>query len=112
MDFFQTLLTTLVIFTMLVIAYLLVTGSGAAKAQKRRLQALRYRHSESVDAKVDAQFKRAVAARRPKAYRVAGSNSRIEALALRLARTGKSWSVSQYFYASSCWCAACGRACR
>ncbi|GIX18998.1 MAG: pilus assembly protein [Erythrobacter sp.] len=100
MDFFQTLLTTLVIFTMLVIAYLLVTGSGAAKAQKRRLQALRYRHSESVDAKVDAQFKRAVAARRPKAYKIAGSGSRLEALQLRLTRTGKDWTVTQYIYAS------------
>jgi tight adherence protein B len=100
MDFFQTLLTTLVIFTVLVIAYLLVTGSGAAKAQKRRMQALRYRHSESVDAKVDAQFKRAVAARRPKAYKVAGSGSRLEALQLRLTRTGKDWTVTQYIYAS------------
>ncbi|MFN4241367.1 MAG: type II secretion system F family protein [Erythrobacter cryptus] len=100
MDFFETLLTTLVIFTVLVIAYLLVTGSGAAKAQKRRMQALRYRHSESVDAKVDAQFKRAVAARRPKAYKVAGSGSRLEALQLRLTRTGKDWTVTQYIYAS------------
>ncbi|WP_027444253.1 type II secretion system F family protein [Erythrobacter cryptus] len=100
MDFFQTLLTTLVIFSVLVIAYLLVTGSGAAKAQKRRLQALRYRHSESVDAKVDAQFKRAVAARRPKAYKIAGSGSRLEALQLRLTRTGKDWTVTQYIYAS------------
>jgi tight adherence protein B len=100
MDFFQTLLTTMVIFTVLVIAYLLVTGSGAAKAQKRRMQALRYRHSESVDAKVDAQFKRAVAARRPKAYKIAGSGSRLEALQLRLTRTGKDWTVTQYIYAS------------
>ena len=100
MDFLQTLLITLVIFTVLVIGYLLVSGSGAAKAQKRRMQALRYRHSESVDAKVDAQFRRAVAARKPKSYRVAGSGSRMEALAIRLTRTGKSWSVSQYVYAS------------
>lgn len=100
MDFFETLLTTLVIFSVLVIAYLLVTGSGAAKAQKRRMQALRYRHSESVDAKVDAQFKRAVAARRPKAYKIAGSGSRLEALQLRLTRTGKDWTVTQYIYAS------------
>jgi len=101
MDFLQTLLVTLAIFTVLVVGYLLATGTGVAKAQKRRMQALRYRHSESVDAKVDAQFKRAIAARKPKAYKIAGSGSRTEALAVRLDRTGKKWSVSQYIYVSA-----------
>ncbi len=100
MDFFQTLLITLVIFGALVAVYAVIAGSGVAKAQKRRMQAVRYRHSESLDAKVDAQFKRAVAARKPKTYKVAGSGSRMEALAVRLNRTGKSWTVTQYVYAS------------
>jgi tight adherence protein B len=100
MEFFQTLLITLVIFTVLVLGYLVVAGSGVAKSQKRRMEALRYRHSESLDAKVDAQFKRAIAARKPKAYRVKGSGSRLEALAVRLDRTGKGFKVSQYMYAS------------
>ncbi|MEQ5787336.1 type II secretion system F family protein [Erythrobacter sp. NFXS35] len=100
MDFLQTLLITLVIFSVLVVGYLLVTGSSIAKAQKRRMQSLRYRHSESLDAKVDAQLKRAIAARKPKRFKAAGSGSRIEALNIRLSRTGKSWSVSQYFYVS------------
>lgn len=100
MDFFQTLLITLVIFAVLVIGYAAVAGSGVAKAQKRRMQALRYRHSESVDAKVDAQFKRAIAARKPKTYKVAGASSRSAALAVRLNRTGKGWTVTQYLYAS------------
>lgn len=100
MDFLQTLIITLAIFAMLVFGYLLITGSGASKAQKRRMQAVRYRHSESLDAKVDAQFKRAIAARKPKTYKVAGSGSRTEALAMRLNRTGKSWTVNQYLYAT------------
>lgn len=100
MDFFQTLLITLVIFTVLVMGYTLVSGSGVAKAQKRRMQSLRYRHSESLDAKVDAQFRRAIAARKPKTYKVKGSGSKLEALAARLDRTGKTWKVSQYVYAS------------
>lgn len=98
MDFFQTLLVTLVIFAVLVVGYLVAAGSGVAKAQKRRMQSLRYRHSESLDAKVDAQFRRAVAARKPKTYRVKGSGSRVEALAARLDRTGKHWTVTQYIY--------------
>ena len=100
MDFFQTLLITLVIFGVLVMGYALIAGSGVAKAQKRRMEALRLRHSESLDAKVESQFKRALAARKPKAYKVAGSGSRIDALAMRLNRTGKSWTVTQYLYAS------------
>jgi tight adherence protein B len=100
MDFFQILIITLAIFAVLVFGYLLLSGSGASRAQKRRVQAVRYRHSESLDAKVDAQFKRAVAARKPKTYRVAGSGSRSEALAMRLNRTGKGWTVNQYIYVS------------
>ncbi|WP_017664264.1 type II secretion system F family protein [Porphyrobacter sp. AAP82] len=100
MDLFQTLLITLVIFAALVAGYAVIAGSGASKAVKRRMQAVRYRHSESLDAKVDAQFKRAIAARKPKAYKVAGSGSRMEALQVRLNRTGKSWTVSQYLYIS------------
>jgi tight adherence protein B len=100
MDFLQTLLMTLAVFTVLVVGYLLASGAGASKVQKRRMQALRYRHSESVDAKVDAQFKRAIASRTPKTYKVAGSGSRMEALAVRLDRTGKGWKISQYLYTS------------
>ena len=98
MDFFQTLLITLVIFAVLVAGYLAVSGTGAAKAQKRRMQSLRYRHSESLDAKVDAQFRRAVAARKPKTHKIKGSGSRTEALAARLDRTGKNWTITQYLY--------------
>jgi len=100
MDFYDTLLITVVIFSVLVAGYLLVAGSGAGKAQKRRLDSLRYRHSESTDAKVESQFKKAIAARKPKSHRVAGSGSRLEALEMRLDRTGKGWPVSKYVYAT------------
>jgi tight adherence protein B len=101
MDLIQTLLITVVIFAVLILAYMVVGDTGVVKAQKRRMQSLRYRHSESVDAKVDAQFKRAVAARKPKSFKVAGSGSRTEALAMRLNRTGKDWTVTQYIYVSA-----------
>ncbi|MHA7819229.1 MAG: type II secretion system F family protein [Erythrobacter sp.] len=100
MDIFQTLLITLVIFSALVGGYMLLTGTSTGKSQKRRLEALRYRHSESTDTKVESQLKKAIAARKPKMHRVAGSGSRIDALAVRLDRTGKGWTVSQYVYAS------------
>jgi len=100
MDILQTLLITVVIFLVIVGGYLLLSSPSAGKSQKRRLQSLRYRHSESTDTKVESQLKKAIAARRPKAHRVAGSASRSEALEMRLERTGKGWTLSQYIYAS------------
>ena len=88
------------ILVLLVLAYAAFAGPNAAKASQRRLQQLRYRHSESTDAKVESQLKKAIAARKPKKFRRAGSGSRMEALAIRLDRTGKGWTLSQYAYAS------------
>lgn len=77
-----------------------LSGPSAGKEGARRLQAVRFRHSESADDKVEAQYRRAVANRKPAAYRKAGSGSKVEALALRLHKTGKGWTLSQYLYVS------------
>ena len=98
MNILQTLLLASGVMTLLVIGYLLFDGTSASKATQRRLQAVRYRHSESTDAKVENQLKKAIASRKPKVQHAAGSKSRVEALALRLDRTGKKWTVAQYGY--------------
>ncbi len=85
----------------MVLGYLAFAGPSAAKESTRRLQAVRYRHSDSTLDKVEAQLKKAVAARKPKMHQIAGSESRLAALALRLHRTGKDWTLSQYFYTSA-----------
>jgi tight adherence protein B len=85
---------------LMVIGVLLLDGRSPAKESQRRLQAVRFRHSESTNAKVESQLKKAIAARKPKMHKIAGSASRIEALALRLDRTGRRWTVNQYIYAS------------
>ncbi len=100
MNITQLALLTIGVFALLAIGYMLLSGPNARKASQRRLEQLRYRHSQSTDAKVESQFKKAIAARRPKMHRVAGSTSRVEALANRLDRTGKGWTLSQYAYAS------------
>lgn len=100
MNITQLALLTIGVFALLAIGYMLLSGPNASKASQRRLEQLRYRHSQSTDAKVELQFKKAIAARRPKMHRVAGSTSRVEALANRLDRTGKGWTLSQYAYAS------------
>ncbi|MGQ7828445.1 type II secretion system F family protein [Altererythrobacter sp. Z27] len=100
MGMFQTLLLSLVVMGLLFGVYSLATGTSVSKASSRRLQAVRYRHSESTDTKVESQLKKAIAARKPKVHRVAGAGSRAEALEMRLKRTGKKWTLSQYLYAS------------
>ena len=96
----QTVLIASGLFALLVLAYSALSGPAPSKTTQRRLAQVRYRHSANTKDKVEAQLKKAVAARRPKAHRIAGSGSRIEALDLRLQRTGKKWTLSQYLYAS------------
>ena len=100
MSMMQLLLIAVGLMSFMVLGYLAFAGPSAAKEGQRRLQAVRYRHSESTDARVEAQLKKAVAARKPKMHQVAGSESRIAALSLRLHRTGKGWTIAQYFYTS------------
>ncbi|MXP41732.1 pilus assembly protein TadB [Altererythrobacter soli] len=83
-----------------IVGALMLNGRSPAKEAQRRLEAVRFRHSESTTAKVESQLKKAIAARKPKMHKIAGSGSRAEALALRLDRTGHGWTVTQYLYTS------------
>ena len=100
MSIFQLLLFASGLMAVLVLGYTAMSGPSVAKEGNRRLQAVRYRHSESTDTKVESQLKKAIAARKPKTFKLAGSSSRTEALAIRLDRTGKPWTLTQYLYAS------------
>lgn len=85
---------------LMILGYVLMNGKTPAKEGQRRLEAVRHRHSESTTDKVESQLKKAIAARKPKQFKAAGSGSRIEALEVRLRRTGKDWSVANYLYVS------------
>ncbi len=84
----------------LLLAGAALTGPSSGREATRRLQAVRFRHSDSADDKVEAQYRKAVANRKPTSFKKAGSGSRIEALALRLHKTGKGWTLTQYLYTS------------
>ncbi|WP_106639050.1 type II secretion system F family protein [Allosphingosinicella vermicomposti] len=75
-----------------------LSGPSAAKAQARRLEDLRERHSRSMDVAAQAQMKKLVAARNSSA--IDGlATSLIPNPALlrqRIQRTGKTWSLGQY----------------
>ena len=101
MSILQLLLIAMGMMSFMVLGYLVLSGPSAAKESERRLQAVRYRHSESTIDKVEAQLRKAVAARKPKFHQIAGSESRLAALAMRLHRTGKDWTLAQYTYVSA-----------
>ena len=100
MSIVQLALFAVGLMVVMVLGYVAMSGPSPAKESARRLQQLRYRHSESTVDKVESQLKKAIAARKPKMHQIAGSGSRAEALQLRLLRSGKNWTLSQYLYAS------------
>lgn len=100
MNITQLLLFAVGLMAFMTLGYLAFSGPSPAKESARRLQSVRYRHSDNTIDKVEAQLRKAVAARKPKLHQIAGSESRIAALSLRLHRTGKTWTLTQYAYAS------------
>ena len=79
-------------------AYAFADGSNRNSA--KRLKSIRARHSDSAEALVEMQMKKAVAARKPLIFNPNADMSRIDRLRLRLSRTGKTWTINQYFYSS------------
>jgi tight adherence protein B len=84
----------------LVLIALAFAGPNVGKSATRRLGAVKIRHSDSADARVEQQLRTAVASRRPVIYSDGRQMGRLDKLRLRLAQTGKKWTLEQYFYAS------------
>jgi len=100
MNIMQLLLVASGLMALMILGYVVLAGKSPAKEGQRRLLGIRYRHSDNAVDKVESQLKKAIAARKPKFHKIAGSTSRSEALAIRLERTGKGWTMNQYMYAS------------
>lgn len=83
------------------LVYVGVSGPSPTKAQSRRLESLRERHSKSTDVAAQAQLKRILASRET---RMDGLAQRFlpnpALLRERIERTGKPWSLGQYLIAS------------
>jgi tight adherence protein B len=69
-------------------------GPSMARTTARRLGAVKVRHSDSTDLKVEQQMRKAVAARRPLIFNEQDQMSRIDRLRLRLQKTGIAIVVS------------------
>ncbi|QHL90409.1 pilus assembly protein TadB [Sphingomonas changnyeongensis] len=88
------LLGLVLVLAMLVAAF---SGPSEAKAQKRRLTALRERHSASAASAVEAQLRRITTARATRMDSLASTLiPRPAQLKKRLDMTGRSWSVGKY----------------
>jgi tight adherence protein B len=84
------------------LVYAAVAGPSAGKAQSRRLDSLRERHSKSTEVAAQAQLKRILANRQTKMNGLAERFIPNPALlASRISRTGKSWTLAQYLMASA-----------
>ena len=88
----------MLVLVMLALAFM---GPNVGKATSRRLGVVKMRHSDSTDARVEQQMRKAVAARRPLIFSDGQHISRADKLRLRLAQTGKKWTMKQYLSASS-----------
>jgi tight adherence protein B len=75
-------------------------GPNIGKLTAKRITAIKLRHSDSTDARVAQEMRKAVAARRPLIFSNGQQISRADKLRLRLAQTGKKWTLKQYLYAS------------
>lgn len=87
----------ILIFVLLAIAFM---GPNLGKASTRRLGAVKMRHSDSADSRVEQQMRKAVASRRPMIFTDGRDVSRLDKLRLRLAQTGKKWTLKQYLNVS------------
>lgn len=84
-----------------------LAGGSPTKQSQRRLQAIRLRHSENTSVRVESQLRRTIAAGRPAMPSLALSAARLEALALKLERSGTGWTAKGYL-AACLGLAACG----
>ena len=88
---------TILFFVLVALAF---AGPNSGKATTRRLGAIKMRHSDSADARVEQQMRKVVAARRPLIFTDGQQINYADKLRLRLAQTGKKWTLQQYLYAS------------
>lgn len=97
MQTFMVAAGTILFFVLVVLAF---AGPNSGKATTRRLGAIKMRHSDSADARVEQQMRKVVAARRPLIFADGQQINHADKLRLRLAQTGKKWTLQQYMYAS------------
>src|SRR3546814_5706272 len=97
------ILMAVLLATMLGLVVMAFSGPSPEKAQKRRMELIHGRHSDSTDAILEARMRKAIS-NRPAGNEASMLVSLVphpENLAKRIRMTGKKWTVSQYMTASA-----------
>lgn len=97
---FQTVILAFGLTGVFALLYFALAGPSYDKAKKRRLSAVQFRHSDNANLQVEAQMRKAIAARKPRVPKNQQKQSHIQRLALRLHQSGKTWTIKQYFLGS------------
>ena len=83
--------------TLVALLYLAFAGPSANRAQTRRLATVRGRHSMGADSQIEARMRKVIASRRVESQQLLVSLiPNPENLTIRLSKTGKKWTLSQY----------------
>ncbi|KQZ71877.1 pilus assembly protein TadB [Sphingopyxis sp. Root214] len=82
------------------ILMILLGGPSAAKAKTRRLAMVKDRHAASTEAVVAAQMRKTIQSGRQGDSSLTALLPRRDELEKRIRRTGKSWTLTQYMFAS------------
>jgi tight adherence protein B len=94
------LLAALGVFAFLAFLATALGGPSASKAKARRLSMVKDRHAATTEAAVAAQMRKTIQAAQKHGFNIASLMPRREHFELRLKRTGKSWTLSQYMMGS------------
>ncbi|MEO1045637.1 MAG: type II secretion system F family protein [Pseudomonadota bacterium] len=96
-DWMQMALLVVGVLAILVMIIFAFSGPSVQKEAARRLSNVKLRHSDNANAQVEAQMRKAIAARKPRTN-AQGEMSKIAMLENRLAQTGREWTLRQYLY--------------
>jgi tight adherence protein B len=94
------ILAVLGVFAVLAFLATALGGPSAGKSKTRRLAMVKDRHAATTEAVVAAQMRKTIQSAQQKGVNLAGFMPRREHFELRLKKTGKGWTLSQYMMSS------------
>jgi tight adherence protein B len=86
-----------IVAVLIFLAYML-NGPSTGKSATRRLNALKYRHSDSPDVRAEGQLRKAVASRGRRIFAEGEKKTAADKIRIRIAKTGKKWDLNQYWF--------------
>lgn len=86
-----------IVAVLIFLAYML-SGSSTGKSATRRLNALKYRHSDSLSVRAEGQLRKAVASRGRRIFAEGEKKTAADKIRIRISKTGKKWDLNKYWF--------------